>query len=99
MDSFGDGVHGFVGPESEYDPACFLQCLGLFPVPGNVTFQLGRPVIPVEPRLSPMFRTTVPKAPIDENRNLPLSKCDVRTNEATLDPDGIVLAKPVTETV
>lgn len=89
----------FVFPDADDSPPSFGQRSRSLPIAFNSTGELGRPIPFVRGRLTPMLRTRVPEASVDEHRDLTCGEHHIRTDATTREIDPEVLPKSVTETM
>lgn len=86
-------------PEAQHLPAGILESCSLFSVPDDVALKFHGPVVIVDVWLVTVLGATVPEAPVDEDCDFLSSECDIRPEQLAIDPDGVVLPEPVSESM
>lgn len=76
-----------------------LECCSLFSVPGDIALKFEGPIVSVDVWLVTVLGAAVPEAPVDEDRDLLSSECDIRPEQLAIDPDGVVLPESVSESM
>ncbi len=94
-----DAIEILVLPEAHHLPAGVLECCSLFSVPGDIALKFEGPIVSVDVWLVTVLGAAVPEAPVDEDRDLLSSECDIRPEQLAIDPEGVVLPESVSESM